>query len=285
MVKNASRFVGWLGIILLASSCKPGSQIKATVSAEFNPPQLEDNSLRTATYQWNINTGFKQQDKDLTVYVHFMDKNNKILFQDDYKPELPTSQWKEGLAINTAPHLLLIPAITRTDTDEEFMPIKMIIGLYDPMNAQGPSYRVLEQDLKLKYNPKGPEKIQYTDGWYPEEWNPQMTLRWRWTGPQAIAVVRSPKKNAILYIKGLVNKDAVPDQKVKFEIANNLIEEFTPKDAEFAKYYQIPADQIGAEDLIQIRISVDKTFSPAKAVPGSTDQRDLGVQIFTIFFK
>jgi len=279
------KVVGWLGILLLAASCKPKPQIKANVSVEFNPPEMEDNALVNVTYNWNIEPGFKPIDKDLMVYVHFLDKNNKILFQDDYRPELPTSQWKEGYTVKTQPHLLLIPAITRTDTDEDFMPIKMLVGLHDPMNAQGPNYRVLQKDLKLTYNPKGPEKVQYAEGWYPEEWNAQMTLRWRWTGAQAVAVVRNPKKNAILYVKGLVNKDVVADQKVKLEIAGNLIEEFTPKDPEFAKYYQIPVDQIGAEDLIQIRVSVDKTFVPAKLVPGSQDQRELGVQIFTIFFK
>ncbi len=284
MRRRSVQVLGLIGAVLLAASCKPKPQIKATVTVDFNPAEIEDNSLTNVTYHWKLDPGFKPIPKDLHVYVHFLDRSNKILFQEDHSPELPTSQWREGYDVNYT-RLFLIPAVVRTDTDEESMPIKLVLGLHDPADPQGPNYRVLEKDLRLKYNPKGPEKIQYTEGWNPEESNPQMTLKWRWTGSQAVAVVRNPKKNAILYVRGLVNKDVLSDQKVRLEIANNLIEEFAPKEAEFAKYYQIPADQLGSEDLIQIRISTDKTFVPAKLVPGSTDQRELGVQIFTIFFK
>lgn len=273
-----------IAIIFAATSCKPKPQIKVTAAVEFQP-ELSDNSLVNVTYNWKVDPGFKPLQQDLSVYVHFVDKNNKILFQDDHIPaDVPTSQWKEGYQIKY-PRLLLVPAVVRTDTDEETMPLKVVMGLHDAVNPQGPSYRVLEQDVRLKYNPKGPEKVQYTEGWFDEEMNPQMTQRWRWTGGQAVAVVRNPKKNAILYIKGQVNKDAVPDQKVKFEIANNPIDEFSPTESGFSKYYQIPADQIGAEDQIQIRISVDKTFVPKNVIQGAADERELGVQIFTIFFK
>lgn len=272
-------------IVLVAASCKPKSQIKVTASVDFNPAQLEDNSLTNVTYHWKVEPGFKPLQKDLAVYVHFLDKNNKILFQDDHMPaDVPTSQWKEGYQL-TYPRLLLIPGIVRTDTEEEDLPVKLVVGLHDPIDPQGVDYRLVDSDMRLKYNPKGPERVDYAEGWFDEEWNQEGTLRWRWTGPQAVALVRNPKKNAILYIKGLVNKDAIADQKVKFEIAGNLIEEFVPKFADFSKYYQIPADQFGTEDRIPIRISVDKTFVPGKLIKGSTDQRELGVQIHTIFFK
>lgn len=35
--------------------------------------------------------------EDLSVYVHFLDKDGKILFQADHRPEPPTSQWKGGV--------------------------------------------------------------------------------------------------------------------------------------------------------------------------------------------
>ena len=285
MDRKASYVIALLGLILVVASCKPKPQIKVTASVEFNPADIEDNSLSNVTYHWKIDPGFKPIQKDLAVYVHFLDKNNKILFQDDHTPpDVPTSQWKEGYQLNY-PRLLLIPGIVRTDTDEENIPVKLVVGLHDSQDPNGPNYRVLEKDLQLKYNPKGPERVQYAEGWYEEEWNQQMSQRWRWTGAQAVALVRNPRKNAILYIDGLVNKDAVADQKVKLEIAGNLVEEFVPKTADFEKYYQIPADQLGSEDLIQIRISVDKPFVPAQVVKGSTDQRELGVQIYHIFFK
>lgn len=286
MVRKALQVLGCLGIILAVISCKGKPQIKVGVTVEFDPAALEDNSLFNVTYHWKVDSGFKPIDRDLVAYVHFVDKNNKILFQDDHRPELPTSQWKEGLEPSYK-HLLLVPPVTRTSTDQEDMPVKIVVGLYDPKDPQGPNYAVVEQETRLKYNAKGPEKIQIRDqdGWFPEEWNPQQTLRWRWTGQQAFVMVRNPKKNAILYVRGLVNKDAIADQKVKLEIANSVIEEFVPKDAEFTRYYQIPADQLGAEDLIPIRFSVDKTFVPAKIVKGSGDQRELGMQIFTIYFK
>ncbi|MBN2314409.1 MAG: glycoside hydrolase family 16 protein [Sedimentisphaerales bacterium] len=41
------------------------------------------------TYRWRA----APLDKDYTVFVHFVDEDGKIVFQDDHQPLMPTSQW------------------------------------------------------------------------------------------------------------------------------------------------------------------------------------------------
>lgn len=45
------------------------------------------------TYEWDVRGA---TDRDWTVFVHFIDRSGKIIFQSDHRPTPPTSQWKPG---------------------------------------------------------------------------------------------------------------------------------------------------------------------------------------------
>jgi hypothetical protein len=47
----------------------------------------------------------------------------------------------------------------------------------------------------------------------------------------------------------------------------------------------ITSAQFGPEEVVVIRIGVDKTFVPALVTPGSRDSRELGIRVFHAFVE
>ena len=102
---------------------------------------------------------------------------------------------------------------------------------------------------------------------------------------KSVCIIEDPKKECTLIIKGGVNKTALPDQKIAFKINDSLLEEFIPTEAVFSREYTISPEQMGAGDEFSLKIETDKVFVPAKLIPGSNDSRELGLQIFFIYFR
>jgi hypothetical protein len=102
---------------------------------------------------------------------------------------------------------------------------------------------------------------------------------------KSVCIIENPKKECTLIVKGGVNKTAFPDQKVTLKINDSLLEEFIPAEALFSREYTITPEQMGVGDEFFLKIETDKVFVPAKAFPGNNDSRELGMQIFFIYFR
>jgi hypothetical protein len=88
-----------------------------------------------------------------------------------------------------------------------------------------------------------------------------------------------------LVIKGGVNLEAVKDQKITFKINDLTLDEFIPTDNVFDKSYSIKKEMLGDKDEFNLTVEVDKTFVPAKIIPNSKDERELGIQVSLIYFR
>jgi len=106
-----------------------GLKIKAPM-VEFK--QVSADSFEIS-YNWEVE---KAPETDYTIFVHFTDKNGKILLQNDHKPEKPMSQWKPGIN-KTGPFRIRIPAAVQP-------PLDIRIGLYSP--EQGTRIRLIGKD-------------------------------------------------------------------------------------------------------------------------------------------
>jgi hypothetical protein len=76
-------------------------------------------------------------------------------------------------------------------------------------------------------------------------------------------------------------------QQVKVTIGSDTLDDFqvTPKN-EVLRKIPIRAAQLGAADMSEVRIAVDKTFVPASVTKGaSKDTRELGVRVFRAFIQ
>jgi hypothetical protein len=50
-------------------------------------------------------------------------------------------------------------------------------------------------------------------------------------------------------------------------------------------HFDVPGEALGDGDWIDFTIEVDKFFVPAKVNGGSTDVRELGLQVFSIYLE
>jgi len=88
-----------------------------------------------------------------------------------------------------------------------------------------------------------------------------------------------------LIIKGGVNKAAFQDQKLTLKINDMPLDEFIPDSDYFSREYTITPQMMGDADEFSLKFEADKVFFPGKIFPNSKDNRELGAQIFFIYFR
>ena len=221
--------------------------------------------------------------EDLRAMVHVVDADEELIFAFDHTPDVPTSQWKPGQTIEY--------------TKTVFIPIypyvgeaTIQVGLHSTStqkrvalagtDAGQHAYKV----AKLQLQPQTENVFTvYKEGWHPAEVaEHNATVEWYWTKKEATLSFKNPKKDSIFYLDvdnpGSVFTD---EQKVTVTMGGQALDEFTlkPKAPELRKI-ALKAAQLGNLDVAELVIAVDKTYVPAKMIPGSKDPRELGVRVF-----
>jgi len=263
-------------------------QIKGVdIEVKFSETTLTDNLYVDIQYKWKTESNFLKMDIDYIIFVHFWHRSNLIV-HDGHRPEIPTSLWEPDKEY-TYSRKIYIPAFIDA-LDPEFKgeeTLELSIGFSSPYDGPGDSMKkILVKKLKFVPPPPDIPKIIYGDGWYDLEINPETLLkRWRWTGKEARCIIDNPKQDALLVIKGGVNKEIFHDQKVIFKIKNVILDEFTPEGNYFQRSFKIKKEILGEAEKFDLVISIDKTFIPAKVILRSKDERELGIQISFIYFR
>ena len=270
------------------ASCRKKAQVKGIdLTVGFSDKTLTDNLIAEMKYYWKTTGELVRLPKDYTIYVHFWHGSN-LLFQDDHAPQVPTSKWEPGQEY-TYQRRIYIPSFI-----DEFDPsfkgeeeLKLVVGFYNPYDRTGETKReVLIRKLRVLPPPPDVPEIVYEKGWYDLEVDPQSPLKqWRWLGREARCLIDNPGRDALLVIRGGVNKDALANQKVIFKINDLVLDEFVPAEAVFEKSYNIKKEMLGDKDEFSLTITTDQVFVPAKINPQSKDERELGFQISFIYFR
>ena len=288
-----------IGILILIMfflfSCgkKDGDKI-ADVGVKLNinlsPDTITDFLYLSMNYEYEISEDFNNFDKDYMIFVHFWRmKSKEMLVQDDHFPVKKSIEWKKGDRITYSRMLFIPKFLDELDIDfEGFEEIRLQVGLYNPEN---PTEKMTLFSKVLNVQPasiNAPDII-YSDGWNEEEMNlaiqdPFYRL-WRWTTKKAECIIENPKKKSILIIKGGVHKSLYQDQIIKFYINGNQLEEFIPQGVTFEKKYVLTPEQMGNEPEFKFVIETDKSFVPSALNPANRDNRELGVQIFLLYFR
>ena len=221
---------------------------------------------------------------DYRVMLHVLDADEELIWTDDHDPPVPTSQWKGGQTVD----------YTRT----VFIPIYpyvgetlLRIGLYSKTTQQ--RLRLEGEDAGQKAYNVGTLQLQpqtanvftiFKDGWHPAEVaDGNAAVEWQWTRKQATLAFKNPKKDSAFYLD-LDNPGGVftDQQQVRVSLGDHVLDEFqlTPKQP-LLKKIPITAAQLGAADMRELQITVDKTFVPMVLTNGtSKDPRELGVRVF-----
>ena len=221
--------------------------------------------------------------------VHVLDSDDEMMWTDDHNPPVPTTEWKPGQTVE----------YTRT----VFVPVypyvgeaTIQVGLYSttsqkrlPLTGQDMGQRAYRV-AKFQLLPQTENVFTvFKDGWHPAEVaEHNASVEWQWTKKNATLAFKNPKKDSVFYLDA-DNPGSVfqQTQQVTISLGGQTLDEFpiTPKQQVLRKV-PITATQLGPNDMVEVHISVDKTFVPA-LIPSanSKDPRELGVRVFHAFVQ
>ena len=258
----------------------------ATPSVTLNHEKTPLGSPIDITYKFVVANDAKFTE-DLRVMVHVVDADEELIFAFDHNPPVPTTQWKPGQTVEY--------------TKTVFVPIypyvgeaTIQVGLHSTTtqkrvtlagdDAGQHAYKV----AKLQLQPQTENVFTvFKEGWHPGEIaEHNATVEWQWTKKQATLAFKNPKKDAMFYLQvdnpgGVFNEK----QKVTVTLGSAVLDEFelTPQ-MPVLRRIPIRADQMGAAEMAELQITVDKTFVPMQISGGaSKDPRELGIRVFHAF--
>ena len=292
VARSLSRFsaAGLAALVILSSVMACGGKEApptpmATPSLTLSHDKAPLGSPIDITYKFVVANDARFTE-DYRVLVHVVDADEELMFAFDHDPPKPTSQWKPGETIEY--------------TKTVFIPIypyvgeaAIQVGLHSTKDQKRlalagedvgqNAYRVARMQLQPQT-----ENVftVYKEGWHPAEVADQNSMiEWQWTKKDATLSFKNPKKDALFYFE-LDNPGSAfnEPQTVKVSLGGQVVDEFTlqPKQPELRKI-PLKSTQLGADDVSELTISVDKTYVPAVVTSGSKDPRELGVRVFHAF--
>jgi hypothetical protein len=280
-----------LGAVSASCSTADTAPPVATVSFTANKTRVALNSPIELTYRFDV-APTAAISGDFRVLVHVVDADGNQMWSDDHDPSIPTSQWKPGQTIQ----------YTRT----RFVPVfpylgeaTVKIGLYrndERLPLQGPDaadrestsreYRV--GTLQLLPTSENIFTVKKS-GWHPVEFSPENPqLEWYWTQKTATLTFRNPRRDVLFYVEYDARTDLFTDrpQQVNVYSGSQLVGTFVADDnTPSLEKVAITAAQLGANEMAELRIEVDRTFIPAKLPGGGRDPRELGIRVYHDFVE
>ncbi|MEQ1759915.1 MAG: hypothetical protein ABL986_16485 [Vicinamibacterales bacterium] len=226
--------------------------------------------------------------KDYTVFVHFIDADGELMWTDDHQPEVPTSRWKPGEAVEYSRTMFIpkFPYEGATYVD---------VGLYslstgERVKMDGEAigqreYRVASFNLQLQSDAPF---VVFTEGWHDAEVSGEgSSIEWQWTRKVGTLAFKNPMRDAVLFLQvdqPLADQGA---QHVDVRLGDAVIDAFDLSGGNrVVRKIALSRDQFGAGDTVTLTITPDKTFVPA-AIPSlrNTDSRELGVRVFRVYVQ
>ena len=291
MSRLTTRLLFALVLSALVSACgrgeAPGPPV-ATPTVTFARARAALGSPIQITYKFQVAANAPAFDQDYRVFVHFLDGDEERLWTDDHDPAVPTSQWKPGQVIEYT-RTLFIPVVPYIGEAQ------VRLGLYStrdqrrlPLASEDAgqlSYKV----ATLSLSPHSENVfLLFKDGWHPAEVAPEnTTVEWQWSKKVATLSFRNPKKDVVFYLHADNPASYAEPQSVAVKVNGALVDTIavTPRQ-DFLHKTRIATAQVGAADMVDITLEVDKTWVPA-LVPGANnrDPRELGLRVFHAFVE
>jgi hypothetical protein len=268
-------------------------------SAEANPivPSFSANRMKAplgsaieATYTFTVESSAKKLPQDYRVLAHFLDSHKVVLFTDDHLPPVPTSSWEAGKTY-TWKRTVFIPVYPYVGD------VQVVMGLY-PAQGKGDRPALKGDDVglraykaaKMEFLPQTENIfLVYKDGWHNPEAMPQNPgVERTWTKKEALVSFKNPRKDVVLYLEADTCTKCYPEPAVLTVSVNNKVGTKVPiETAElFLRKVKIKAEDLGAEDWVDLRLTMNQAFVP-KQLPelfkNTTDDRELGLLVYHLF--
>jgi hypothetical protein len=273
--------------VALFTACSKGADSAAPVAevaVTIDRSAVEAGAPLDVHYRFTRLAGDAAPPADALVFVHMVDAAGTLLWTDDHRPPVPTSQWGTGTAAdyhrtmfvprNTAPGAVQVQAGLYVPKDGARVPLR-------GSEKRARAYSVATFDVKA---PAG-TFVVFGDGWYGAEQTEQEAARpWRWSKGEARVSFRNPRADAVLSLELDQPVAQVGAQTLELRAGSELLETIAvmPGNRRVQRV-NLPANRLGGEDVVELTLTVHPTFVPATIADlRSSDSRELGVRLFNI---
>lgn len=277
--------------VLAAAGCRrqaPEEPPVATPSFSIGQTRVPLGSPVEVTYKFVVAPNAPPIAENYRVFVHFMDSDKERMWTDDHDPPVPTTQWKPGQVIEYT-KTMFVPIFPYLG------PTTVQMGLYSqasdsrlPLTGENNGQRAYTVG-QLELLPQTENIfVMFKEGWHPAETPPDnQAVEWQWTKKAATLSVRNPKKDVIFYLHLDQPGTFVEAQQVTVTLGDQTIDTFTIQpNKELIRKPKITALQLGSAEVVDLKLTVDKTYVPAVVTNGaSRDPRELGVRVFHAYIQ
>jgi hypothetical protein len=270
------------------SRSEPAGTPVATPSISFARPRAPLGSPVQVTYKFQVAADAPAFDQDYRVFVHFLDADDERLWTDDHDPAVPTSQWKPGQVVEYT-RTMFIPVVAYIGE------ASVRVGLYSTKDQR--RLTLAGEDSGQQAYKVGTLGLQptsenvfllYKDGWNPAEVSPDnATIEWQWSKRTGVLSFRNPRKDVLFYLHADNPASFAEPQTATIKVNGVQVDQVpVPPRQEVLHTTRIGAAQLGAADMVELTLEVDKTYVPA-LIPAanSRDPRELGLRVFHAFVE
>jgi len=277
------------GLVMLATAIGIGAcggggeapQLDVEVSVEMPSSVPLDEPLHIA-YTWTPGDDFTAPMEDYQVFVHAIDPQGNIVFQDDHYPSEPTSQWSAGAA-QRYERWLYVP--TGLEVDQ----LDFVVGLYSPdgralMRGDAGTWTAAREVHELEIRIGDMSGVPaYVEGWHAMETDEVSGRSWRWSEGVARAAFTNPRRAAVLHVTAHGPVDEVGPQVLVLRIGETEVGRIEIANAtDFSERIEVPAAVMGEDDWVELVLEATPVLTPRELDPESADERTLGVQVFRL---
>jgi hypothetical protein len=280
---SALTLISAVAVAMIAAGCGSTDDSEPAVAAaalSVSRERVPIGSPLKLTYRFDVAPDAKF-DGDYWVFVHVLEPDGEQLWVDDHLPPVATSAWKPGQKVEYT-RTVFVPNYPYIG------PAVVRLGLYDPktskrltLSGQQASRKEYEV-AKFELLPQSENIfLIFKEGWHPAEVSADdPNTEWQWTKKSATVSFRNPKRDGTVYLEYSARIDKFsPPQEVTLRIGGQTIGTFTASSkARALVTFPVTAAQFGSAEVSELVLDVDRTFTP-----GSSDVRELGIQVFHTF--
>jgi hypothetical protein len=278
-----------IGVLVGCSRKVDDARPVATPSITLTRTNAAVGSPIDMTYTFAVAPDAPPFAEDYTVFVHVVDKDRDQMWGDDHQPPTPTTQWKAGSTIEYT-RTMFVPKFPYVG------PAEIQVGLYSvktgerlPLAGENTGDRSIRVgSFTMELPTAGAVFIVFKDGWYDAEASGDAGVEWQWSKKQGVLSFRNPKRDALFMIELDQPVQASPEpQRVELRLGDAVIDSFSvPTGQRVLRRIPLTAAQMGGGETVDITLTVDKTFMPARVAQlKSLDPRELGVRVFRAFVE
>lgn len=276
-------------VLPAAASGRETAEVNLIVpSIQLNRVKVPQGSALELTYTWVVEPGAKKLDQDYRTFVHFLDSRGGLLFGDDHQPEPPSSKWQPGQTYSYR-RTLFVPASAYLGN------VEIRMGLYPyPGRGERPALKGVHRGLReyrvgtLELLPQTENiALVYKEGWHDPETHPENpSVERTWAKKDARVSFRNPKRNVIVYLEGdtcMACFTRPPE--LTLTIGKNVGLRVPIEGPQVQlKKIRVKAADLGAEEWVDLRLSMSESFVPKNLTPPlNDDYRELGFNVYHLY--